>query len=284
MSATVVTSNDKVASIGTLGFHAVLIALLFLVKCPGTSTGGGGNDGLGNSGYMSMDVAGLGNSVDGWGPTEDAAKPEVTTDSSPVVEETTSVTDDSPTSEAPVVNNKPNTKPSTTKPNTTTPKPTPTPTPQQPSKGLSNALGNLGGNGNTSGNGNQGTESGSVDGKGVMGGGGSQGTGGGQGGGNGTGTGSGNGDGVSFLLAGRKLNANSIKKEVAPDEGKVVVDIWVDKDGNVTKAVVNPAKSNTTNSKLYAMAEKAARNAKFSVSETGANEQKGSITINFTLN
>jgi len=282
MSTTVLTSNDKIAGIGTTAFHAVLIALLFLVKCQGTG-GGGGNDGLGNTGYMSMDVAGIGNSVDGWGPTEDASKPEVTAEAQPVVDESSSLTDDTPTNEAPIVNTNKNTKPSTTKPTTTKPT-TPTPTQQQPSKGLQGALGNLGGNGNTSGSGNQGTENGTIGGKGVMGGGGSQGTGGGQGGGNGTGTGAGNGDGVSFSLAGRKLNANSIKKEVAPDEGRVVVDIWVDKNGNVTKAVVNPAKSNTTNSKLYAMAEKAARNAKFSVSETGANEQKGSITINFTLN
>ncbi len=283
MSATVVTSNDKVAGFGTLGFHVVLVALLFLVKCPGTG-GGGGNEGLGNSGYMSMDVAGLGNSVDGWGPTEDAAKPEVTTDKSPVVEETTSVTDDSPTSEAPVVSNKNNTKPSTTKPNTTTPKPTPTPTPQQPSKGLSNALGNLGGNGNTSGTGNQGSENGSIDGKGVLGGGGSQGTGGGQGGGDGTGTGAGKGGGYSISLKGRTLVENSIKKEAAPAVGSVTVNVWVDKNGKVTRATINKVNATDQAAKLSEMALRAAKNAKFSANPNAETEQKGTITINFTLN
>jgi len=198
MSATVVTSNDKLAGIGTTAFHAVLIALLFLIKCEGTG-GGGGNDGLGNSGFMSMDVAGIGNEVDGWGPTEDAQAPETTPDDTPVVEETSSLTDDTPTNEAPVVNtNKPNKEQNTTKP-VKTPTPTKTPDPQ-PSKGLKDAglkdaFGKLGGNGNTTGSGNQGTESGSIGGKGVLGGGGSQGTGGGQGGGTGTGTGTGTGPG-----------------------------------------------------------------------------------------
>lgn len=281
--STVLTSNDKIAGLGTTAFHVVLIALLFLVKCPG-SGGGGGNDGLGNTGYMSMDVAGFGNSVDGWGPTEDAATPETTPEKAPVEDDTPSLTDDTAVPEAPVVdkNKKENKKPNNTKQETTKPTTT-TPTPQKPSKGLTDAFGNLGGNGNTSGSGNQGTEDGTIGGKGVMGGGGSQGTGGGQGGGTGTGTGAGTGSGVSYSLAGRKLNQNSIKKEAAPDVGKVVVDIWVDKNGNVTKAVTNPSLSNTTNSQLYSMAEKAAKNAKFSPSETGANEQKGTITINFVM-
>jgi TonB family protein len=69
----------------------------------------------------------------------------------------------------------------------------------------------------------------------------------------------------------------------APDDGTVIVDIWVDANGNVTKAIANAAKSNTSNDTLFKMAEDAARKAKFSSSPTG-NEQKGSIKITFKLN
>lgn len=288
MSATVVTSNDKLAGIGTTAFHAVLIALLFLIKCEGTG-GGGGNDGLGNSGFMSMDVAGIGNEVDGWGPTEDAQAPETTPDDNPVVEETSSMTDDTPTNEAPVVNtNKPNKEQNTTKP-VKTPQPVKKPDPQ-PSKGLKDAFGKLGGNGNTTGSGNQGTESGSIGGKGVLGGGGSQGTGGGQGGGNGKGTGPGDGDGsgkgkggvnVQFSLAGRSMMRKPTLNENFEEDATMYVNVTVDINGKVISASVDMVKSKFSDPIFVNLAKKAAMTAEFDVSKTGANQQKGTITIYF---
>jgi TonB family protein len=119
----------------------------------------------------------------------------------------------------------------------------------------------------------------------VLGGGGSAGTGGGSGGGNGTGSGvgSGSGSGMSWNLNGRTLLNTPKVNGTAPDEGTVSVDIWVDSNGNVTKAIANAAKSNTTSGALFKMAEDAARKAKFNSSPSG-NEQKGSIKITFKLN
>ncbi len=281
--------NDRRWSLtGTLLLHFTIIAMLFLVKCGG---GGGGNGGLGYTGLMSMDVAGFGNNVDGWGDAPEEA-PTKTETSQPVIkQDVPAITDNNASEETPVVSNKPNEKP-IVKPKETATKPKDVVKPIV-SGGLNNALGNInkGGSGNTTGGGQQGTANGQIDGKGVLSGGGSQGTGGGQGGGNGTGTGTGNGPGTgagsggmnaNFKLVGRTMNRKPSISETAPDEGVVVVDIWVDQNGNVTKAVANPALSTSSNGQLYKLAEKAAKNAKFSTSPN-ANEQKGTITITFKL-
>ncbi|MFM7234161.1 MAG: energy transducer TonB, partial [Flavobacteriales bacterium] len=116
------------------------------------------------------------------------------------------------------------------------------------------------------------------------GGGGSAGSGGGNGGGNGTGNGvgSGSGSGMSWKLDGRSIVNTPKVTGTAPDEGTVTVDIWVDANGAVTKAIANAAKSNTSNGTLFKMAEEAARKAKFSTS-AGGKEQMGSIKITFKL-
>ena len=86
-----------------------------------------------------------------------------------------------------------------------------------------------------------------------------------------------------WFLEGRRLISTLKIQGTAPDEGTVTVDIWVDANGNVTKAMADAAKSNTSNGTLFRMAEDAARKAKFSSSPAG-NEQKGSIKITFKLN
>jgi TonB family protein len=276
--------------LGTLIIHSTLIFLLLMFARSCGTGGGGGNGGLGYTGLMSLDAAGLGTYVDGVGYEEMESAPiQEETTSEPVVEENvTAIADDSAPAESPTISNN---KPSETKPNpnnNTTTKPQE----QQVSGNLNNAFGQLskGGNGNTTGGGQQGTADGSIDGKGVLGGGGSQGSGGGQGGGDGTGTGPGTGPGSgpgsgglnsSFTLQGRKMDRKPSINETAPDEGVVVVDIWVDKAGNVTKAIANPALSSTSNGQLYKLAEQAAKKAKFSSGTQ--TEQKGTIKITFKL-
>jgi TonB family protein len=288
--STLIHNDRLVSTSGTVIFHVLGLFLLFmLAKSCGTG-GGGGNNGMGYSGLMEMDVAGMGNDIDGWGENPQQDAPVENTVTEPVIEENNAITEDSPTNDAPVVNDKPKDKP-TTKPKDVITKPKEETKPKV-SGGLNNALGGLskGGSGNTSGTGNQGTKDGTIDGKGVLGGGGSAGTGGGQGGGNGTGTGTGNGPGSGsgsgggfkdYTLAGRSIRTAPTLSEVAPDEGIVMVDIWVDAAGNVTKAVANAAKSNTSNSQLYTLAEKAAKKAKFNA--VGSGEQKGTIKITFKL-
>jgi TonB family protein len=87
----------------------------------------------------------------------------------------------------------------------------------------------------------------------------------------------------NWFLADRRLVSYPQIQGSAPDEGTVTVDIWVDQSGNVTKAIANAAKSNTSNGTLFKMAEDTARKAKFNISPTD-NEQKGTIKITFKLN
>lgn len=283
-------SNDRIKSLsGTILLHVAILSLLFLVKCGG---GGGGNGGLGYTGLMSMDVAGLGNPVDGWGDPQPEASETTTPVEETPVEDDNAIADDLSENSAPVVNPSKNDKPVTKPKDPKTNPKTPVTEQQKLDNKLNNLLNNIGkGQGNTSGGGQQGASDGQIDGKGVLNGGGSQGSGGGQGGGNGTGSGPGNGPGSGlgsgggmsdWKLDGRKMNAKPSLSEKAPEEGIVVVDIWVDSNGNVTKAVQNVVKSNTTSSRLFELAIKAAKKAKFNASNIA--EQKGTITIKFVLN
>ena len=89
--------------------------------------------------------------------------------------------------------------------------------------------------------------------------------------------------GVDFSLQGR--NPESLPK---PEynyqvEGKVVVEITVDKYGNVTKASAGAKGSTTLNDKLLQAARKAALNARFDRKPDAPAYQKGTITYYFRL-
>lgn len=275
---------------GTVLFHIAVLLPLFFIKCDSaTPGGGGGNNGAGLEGFMALDVAGFGDSEYGFG--EDYVRATAAVFNEPTVEEEVpAITDDS-SPDAPAVTNKPTSNNDKPKDNTKPVKPNEPQTPK-PSSGLSNALGGLkpSGSGNTSGSGQQGTQNGQIGKDGVTGGGGSQGTGGGQGGGNGTGNGPGNGSGTGngtadgvgpWKLEGRNITRRPSITGDSPGVGTVVVDIWVDSNGNVTKAIANSADPRTTatSQALYTLAEKKAREAKFSSSDKAS--QKGSITFVF---
>ncbi len=119
--------------------------------------------------------------------------------------------------------------------------------------------------GETQGTGNQGSTTGSVDSQNHT-------------GGNSMGT-----NGTSYSLAGR--NPESLPK---PDyihqiEGKVVVEITVDKYGNVTDAVPGVKGSTTLDATLLAAAKRAALKAKFDKKPDAPAYQKGTITYFFKL-
>ncbi len=67
------------------------------------------------------------------------------------------------------------------------------------------------------------------------------------------------------------------------EEGKVIVEIVVDKDGNVTEANPNGRGTNTSSTLLKAKAKKMALATKFSTDQK-REEQRGSITIIFSFN
>ncbi len=139
--------------------------------------------------------------------------------------------------------------------------------------------------------GNPGAETGTKEGNGTggdgtgNGGGNGSGTGPGSGGGSGTGHGGGNGDGVGIYydLTGRNWLAKPSISDNSQEQGKVVIDIVVDKYGKVLSANGPGRGSTTTSSNLVRKAKEAALKAKFSASDKGVEEQKGSITFNFIL-
>ncbi len=111
------------------------------------------------------------------------------------------------------------------------------------------------------------------------------GTGGGTGGGKGPGTGPGNGPGsggYGFSLSGRSVVSPPPLSKDTKEEGKVVVEITVDKTGKVIKADPNGRGTNTNSAILKAKARQAALATVFNVSGE-FEEQKGTITIIFSF-
>jgi len=147
--------------------------------------------------------------------------------------------------------------------------------------------GNKGGNeGETGKPGNQGNINGSLDAKnhyGIPGG-----TGNGSGNGNGDGTGPGNGPGNSkpdYSLKNRKA-IHAIPPKLDKNfkkEGKVVVDIKVDKSGNVVWAEPGGRGTTTSDPTLFRYAKEAALKWKFDSKNDAMEEQKGTITFNFII-
>ncbi len=122
--------------------------------------------------------------------------------------------------------------------------------------------------------------------------GGDGGSGGGKGGGNGTGIGPGNGSGIgpgsgggigiSAKLAGGVLVKPPKLPSDTKEEGKVVVEITVDSDGNVIDADPNGRGTTTSSAILKAKAKRAALDTKFSSNEK-FDERHGTITIVFAF-
>ena len=96
--------------------------------------------------------------------------------------------------------------------------------------------------------------------------------------------GGGSGDGTSFSLAGRSMLSSPPIKDNSQEEGKVVVDIIVDKYGKVLRATPGARGSTTTSTVLYKKAKEAALKTKFNANPEAAFEQKGQMTFIFILN
>jgi hypothetical protein len=102
-------------------------------------------------------------------------------------------------------------------------------------------------------------------------------------GGNGDkGTGASNGA-PSFSMAGRVAKNLPTPSFNVQESGKVVVEIFIDQQGNVIRANAGARGSTTANSTLLAKAKEAAMRARFSVSDDAPEEQRGTIVYNFLL-
>jgi outer membrane biosynthesis protein TonB len=168
----------------------------------------------------------------------------------------------------------------------------------KPSKSTSDALSNLlngsnkEGDGNDKTAGNKGKSNGDTNSKGYNGGGGSgTGSGGGNGSGEGLGTGSGYGTGSgsgkgsgngNWKLDGRKLSSSSKQQQKCNESGTVVVQIKVNRNGNVIAAKYSKGTDNTSQCLLDA-AYATAKSYKWQPDTDAPETQIGYITINFKL-
>lgn len=176
---------------------------------------------------------------------------------------------------------------------------TPIPAKPKPSKSATDALNDLlngsdkGGDGNDNQAGNKGKASGTKGATGYEGGGGSgTGSGGGNGSGQGIGTGSGYGSGSGagrgngngdYLLGNRKALTKPQPNYICNEQGKVVVEISVDKTGKVVSA--NAGARGTTNAArcLLDQAKIAAMNTRWQADANAPATQVGKIVYNFKL-
>jgi TonB family protein len=91
----------------------------------------------------------------------------------------------------------------------------------------------------------------------------------------------GTGGGISYDLGGRKAKAIPKPNYDSEDQGKVIVTIWVDREGRVINAVSGAKGSTTSSSQLRRLAEEAARRALFLPNPGGPEVQVGTITYTF---
>lgn len=100
--------------------------------------------------------------------------------------------------------------------------------------------------------------------------------------GNGSGAGgNGDGKGVSFNLGGRGAKELVPPSSSTASPGKIVVEIFVDKEGNVVRAKAGGKGSTISNRNLEIKCEQAARKCKFARDPNAPEEQKGTITYRF---
>ena len=93
----------------------------------------------------------------------------------------------------------------------------------------------------------------------------------------------GQGNGAGYDLGGRGAKMLQRPSKDFPEEGHIVVEIFVDQEGNVVRA--NIAKgTDITNTEMRNMALEAAKRSKFIADPTAPEEQKGTITYTFVQN
>lgn len=92
----------------------------------------------------------------------------------------------------------------------------------------------------------------------------------------------GSGNGPAYDLGGRGAKSISSPSKEFSEEGTVVVDIWVDKDGRVQRTEIGKG-TTIVNSSMLESAKRAALNSVFNKDDKAADLQKGSITYTFII-
>lgn len=89
------------------------------------------------------------------------------------------------------------------------------------------------------------------------------------------------GEGISYSLEGRSDSFLHEPEYPSREQGRVVVTIWVDKEGKVVRVLSGARGTTTTDPALRKAAEQAALRSKFSSNPNAPAEQSGTITYNF---
>ena len=92
----------------------------------------------------------------------------------------------------------------------------------------------------------------------------------------------GSGGGPAYDLGGRGAKSISSPSKDFSEEGKIVVDIWVDKEGRVQRTEIGKG-TTITNSAMRTSALQAAKSSIFNKDEKAADLQKGTITYTFII-
>ncbi len=93
----------------------------------------------------------------------------------------------------------------------------------------------------------------------------------------------GQGDGPAFSLGGRGSKYLDRPTADFREQGDVVVDIWVDRNGNVKRASVSPRGTTILDANLRNAAVRSAYNSTFSEDPTAPDLQRGTITYTFII-
>jgi hypothetical protein len=110
------------------------------------------------------------------------------------------------------------------------------------------------------------------------------GTGSGSGSGSGSGNGSGSGSGSGYSLGNRKAISKPVPKYTCNEQGKVVVEVSVDRNGRTTNAIAGVKGTTNTARCLLDQARIAAMNTRWDASDSAPEKQVGKIIYNFNLN
>lgn len=86
-------------------------------------------------------------------------------------------------------------------------------------------------------------------------------------------------NGYSYSVPGRKMTKEPVVSNLTQEHGRVVVDVTIDKYGNVIKAEPGAPGTTTTSKYLLTKAKQAAESVKFDTSPTMPLETKGTVTI-----
>lgn len=86
---------------------------------------------------------------------------------------------------------------------------------------------------------------------------------------------------LKYAMKGRNITNTPKVENMTEERGTVVLDVTIDKYGNVTSAIPGAAGSTTNSKYLFTKAEQAAKSAKFDTSPTAPLKTSGTITVVF---